>query len=93
MMRQILDVEETILNQVLYVGNKHKDSPGDVFLFFKEMTGHNEESFMVNHAIINPDCTTSCSRLIQNNCQITIIGDGSVLEDYVKTLNDESLSM
>ena len=37
MMRQTLEVEETVLNQVLYVGNMHDDAPaGEVFMFFRE---------------------------------------------------------
>jgi hypothetical protein len=37
MMRQTLEVEETVLNQVLYVGNMHDDAPaGEVFMFCRE---------------------------------------------------------
>ena len=71
MVRQCLDVEQTVLNQVLYVGNRREDSAGDVFLFFKEHIG--EEEYLVNHAIINPNCAESNSRLIAENCQITSI--------------------
>ena len=56
MMRQTLEVEETVLNQVLYVGNMHDDAPaGEVFMFFREQ-GDEADAWDIKLAIIDPDC-------------------------------------
>ena len=90
MMRQTLEVEETVLNQVLYVGNMHDDAPaGEVFMFFREKVSEAEaDPWDVKLAIINPDCANEGSRQIQNNCQITAIESGCVLADHLTAMND-----
>ena len=93
MMRQTLDVEDTVLNQILYVGNVHDNAPaGEVFLFYKGQVEDSEiEATEVKLAIINPYMSVEGSRLIENNCSITAIQTGSVLENYLTALNDQPL--
>ena len=93
MMRQSLDVEDTVLNQVLYVGNVHDNAPaGEVFLFYRDKADDAEiDSMEVKLAIINPYMSLEGSRLIENNCRVTAIQTGSVLENYLTALNDQPL--
>ena len=60
MKRETLEVEETVLNQVLYVGNMHDDAPaGEVFMFFKERVSEAEaDGWDIKLAIIEPDCAS-----------------------------------
>ena len=71
----------------------HESAPaGEVFLFYRDKAEDAEiEAMEVKLAIINPYMSVEGSRLIENNCSITAIKTGCVLDNYLTALNDQPL--
>ena len=72
------------------MGNIHgPGQPGDVFLFYQNKDDPDNEALML--AILDPDCHTSQSHLVEPNCAVTKLKKGSLIENYITTMNQQSL--